>query len=82
LKQAKSSRYFKYLPLKNCRALREPGNLLMVAQDKTESPFKEWYADTRGPTAAPLVDYGDWFDQPAYQDVDCQDSEFHVMKPT
>ncbi|KAG2189437.1 hypothetical protein INT44_004579 [Umbelopsis vinacea] len=54
----------------------------MVAQDKTESPFKEWYADTRGPTAAPLVDYGDWFDQPAYQDVDCQDSEFHVMKPT
>ncbi|KAI9279899.1 hypothetical protein BC943DRAFT_355036 [Umbelopsis sp. AD052] len=54
----------------------------MVAQDKTESPFKEWYADTRGPTAAPLVDYGDWFDQPAYQDVECQDTEFHVMKPT
>lgn len=54
----------------------------MAVQDRTDTPFQEWYADARGPAAAPLVDYGDCFDQPVYQDVECQDSEFRVMKPT
>ncbi|KAH8549614.1 hypothetical protein BGW37DRAFT_429181 [Umbelopsis sp. PMI_123] len=54
----------------------------MAVQDKTVPPFTDWYTDTRGPLAVPLVDYGDYFDQPVYQDIECQDSEFRVIKPT
>lgn len=38
-----------------------------------------WTAFTHGPLPEPLLDYGSYFDQVAYQDIPCDEPEYRVI---